>query len=375
MQSINNPVNGESKTETIMLNMGPQHPSTHGVLYVILELDGEFISRAEPCIGYLHRGIEKMAENRDYYQTIPLTNRCDYVIAFAYEHAYVLAVEKLLGIKVPERAEYIRIIMMELARIASHLLWISAYGMDLGAFTPIMYAFRDREYIMDLFDMAAGYRLMPNYFRFGGVKEDIPDGFIEKTLEFTDIMLAGVDEYEALLSGNEIFIARTKNVGHFKKDWAINIGLTGPALKSTGFKWDLRKEEPYSIYDRFEFDIPVGTNGDCYDAYKIRMQEMRESVKIIKQAASQIPDGAVRANLPRVIKPPKGEAYARVESSRGEIGAYVVSDGSSRPFRFKLRAPSFVNLMTLPTVLVGEKIADVVAIIGILDVVLGEVDR
>lgn len=362
-------------TETVRLNMGPQHPSTHGVLFVILYLDGEVIVDADPNIGYLHRSIEKIAENRSYSQVIGYLDRNDYMTAFSNELGYVMAVEQMLGIEVPERAEYLRVIVVELNRIASHLLFAAAYGMDLGAITPFFYGFREREKVLDLFDMIAGYRMTPNYLRVGGVKEDIPEGFLEKTLEFVEEFPTRLDEYEALLTTNEIFLIRTKDVGNWTKEQAINLGITGPMLRATGFKWDLRKEEPYSVYDKFDFEIPVGEKGDCYETFVVRMQEMRESAKIVKQAIENLPEGEVRTRLPRIIKPPKGEAYTRIESPRGELGNYVVSDGTGRPYRHKVRAPSFVNLMTLQEILKGWKVADVVAIIGILDIVLGEVDR
>lgn len=365
----------EIRTETIMVNFGPQHPSTHGVLFVLVELDGEVVVGVEPKIGYLHRAIEKLSENRKYNQVIPLFDRCDYLSAFSNELGYVMAVEKLLGVEVPERAEYIRVILVELNRIASHLLWLSAYGLDLGALTPLFYAFREREKILDLFEMAAGYRLMPNYLRFGGVKEDLPSDFTKKALEFVEEFPSRVDEYEGLLSENEIFLVRTKGIGKWKREEMINVGVTGPMLRATGLKWDLRKSEPYSIYDRFEFEIPVGENSDCYDVYQIRMKEMRESAKIVRQAIEGLPEGKVRAKLPLVVKPPAGESYVRIEAPRGELGVQVVSDGSEQPYRVKIRTPSFVNLMALPVILKGWKVADFIAILGILDVVLGEVDR
>lgn len=361
--------------QTVTINFGPQHPSTHGVLYLVVELDGERIVGVEPKIGYLYRSIEKMIEFRSYNHVIPFLDRCDYITALSTELAYVLAVEQLMQIEPPERAQYIRTIMVELSRIISHIFFYGAYGMDLGALTPLLYAFRDREIGLDLIEMVTGYRLTPNYMRIGGVKFDLPDGFLEKLDNYLNVLPKYLKEYDDLLTGNEIFLNRTKNVGIMAKEWAINIGITGPLLRGTGYKWDIRKDDPYLIYDNFDFDIPTGENGDCYSAYQVRLKEIRESMKIIRQAMSKLPDGKYRHSQPVVIRPPKGESWFRVESPRGELGIYIVSDGTERPYRMKIRAPSFVNLQAIPDMFRGQYIADTIAILGALDPVMGEVDR
>lgn len=363
------------KTDTFTINFGPQHPSTHGVLRLVMELDGEKIKEVEPVLGYLHRSIEKICEFRNYNQVFPFLDRCDYITGLSTELAYALAVEKLMGIEPPERGNYIRIIMVELARIASHLFFYSTYGMDLGAITPIIYGFKEREKVLDLIEMTTGYRLTPNYMRIGGVKYNLPDGFIEQTLKFVNELPGYLAEFGDLLTGNEIFNLRTREVGKIEKNWAIDIGVTGPLLRASGFKWDLRKDDPYSIYDRFDFDIPVGEKGDCFDAYEVRMKEIHESIKIIKQAIEKLPDGKFRVPLPSVIKPPKGESYVRIESPRGEIGIYVVSDGSERPYKFKIKPPSLMNIQAIPDLFKDMYIADCVAIFGVIDPVMGEVDR
>ena len=365
----------ELKTETITVNFGPQHPSTHGVLYLLVELSGEIIVHIEANIGYLHRSFEKLAEYRHYNQFSAMLDRADYMSAFFNETAFNLAIEKIAGVRVPERAEYLRVILMELNRISSHLLFYGTYGLDIGAQTPFLYAFREREKILDLFDMAAGYRMTPNYIRVGGVKEDVTDEFLDASLKFCAELPGFVSDYEGLLTGNEIFQLRTQGLGLMEPADAINFGLTGPVLRATGVDWDLRRDDPYGIYDRFEFEIPVFENGDCFDAYRIRLKEMLESAKIVKQAIDSLPDGPVRLDLPIIPKPPRGEAYARVESPRGELGMYVVSDGSEYPWRAKVRPPSFVNLAALPHIAKGWKIADLVAYVGVLDIVLGEIDR
>lgn len=372
-------------TETIKVNFGPQHPSTHGVLYVEVELDGEVVADAEAHIGYLHRAIEKLAEYRHYNQVIVLLDRTDYITAFSNELAFVLAVEKIMQIEPPERAQYLRVILTELNRIASHLFFYGTYGLDLGATTPFLYAFREREKVLDLFDMAAGYRMTPNFFRFGGVKEDVTKEFFDKSLEFVRSLPSFIDDYENLLSGNEIFILRTQHLKLMSSQRAINWGITGPVLRATGVNWDLRKKEPYSGYEKFDFEVPLEKHGDCYSAYKIRLREMRESAKIVEQAIEGLPSGPVIAphktsegtnpKQPLIVKPPKGEAYATVESPRGELGMYVISDGSEYPYRLRIRPPTFVNLMALREFVRGWKVADLVAFIGILDIVLGEIDR
>jgi NADH-quinone oxidoreductase subunit D len=365
----------ELRTETIRTNFGPQHPSTHGVLYLIVDLDGEVVVNVEPVIGYLHRGMEKIFENRYYAQNIAIIDRADYMSAFFNEMAICLTIERMMELEVPERAEYIRVILLELNRIASHILFYGAYGMDVGAITPFLYCWREREKVMDLFELAAGYRLHPNFFRVGGVREDVTDEFLELTRKFITELPPFIKEYETLLTWNEIFNIRTRGVGKMTPEWAINLGITGPLLRATGFKWDIRRGDPYSIYDRFDFEIPVGEHGDCFDAYRIRILEMLQSCRIIEQALNTIPDGPVRLRMPMRIKPPKGEYYARIESPRGELGCYIISDGTDKPYRLKLRAPSFVNLEGLPEILKGRLIADFIAVLGIFEPVMGEVDR
>lgn len=365
----------ELRTETIRVNFGPQHPSTHGVLYLVVDLDGEIIVNLEPVIGYLHRGMEKIFEYRNYSQCIAIIDRSDYMSAFFNEMALIYTVEQLLEVDIPRRGDYLRVILMELNRIASHLLFYGAYGMDVGAITPFLYCWREREKVMDLFELAAGYRLHPNFFRVGGVREDVTDEFLEGTMRFIKELPAWLEEYETLLTYNEIFNVRTRRVGKMTKEWAINYGITGPLLRATGFRWDIRKGDPYSVYEDFEFDIPVGTRGDCFDAYRIRILEMIQSARIIEQAVNNLPDGPVRVKTPLNVKPPKGEAYARIESPRGELACYVVSDGTEKPYRAKVRAPSYVNLMAIPELLKGHLIADAIALFGIFEPVMGEVDR
>ncbi len=375
-------VKGDLKTDTMILNMGPQHPSTHGVLRLELVVDGEIIVDVIPHIGYLHRCFEKHAEQMtNYQQVIPYVDRMDYVAAMGNELAYVLAVEKLMGIEVPERVQYIRVIMAELQRIASHLLAIGTYGLDLGAFTPFLWCFREREKILDLFEITCGARLLYNYIWIGGVSHDLPSEFGKKLKDFLKTFPKALKEINDLLTFNKIFIDRTANIGVLPADVAINYGCSGPMLRGSGVKFDLRKNEPYLVYDRFEFDIPVGegkmgTVGDCWDRYYVRVREMEESLKIIEQAWEQIPAGDVHLAIPKKVRPPQGEVYFRTENPRGELGFYIISDGhSSTPFRVKARAPSFVNLSVLPEISKGYMIADLVAILGSVDIVLGEVDR
>lgn len=365
----------EFKTEEIQVNFGPQHPSMHGVLRLVLMLDGEIVTDCDPVIGYLHRTMEKIFEYRTYAQCIAIIDRSDYLSAFFNEMAFVQPVEKLMDIDVPERAQYIRVILMELNRIASHLMFYGSFAVDIGATSPFMYSWREREKIMDLFELASGYRLHPNYFRVGGVKEDVPEEFLEGTARFCDQFDGWLEEYNTVLTGNEIFQLRSRGIGKMTTDWAINMGITGPLLRSTGFKRDLRKEDPYCLYDRFDFDIPVGTRGDSYDAYLVRVQEMRESLRILKQALSQLPEGKIRAKLPLNVKPPKGEAYAHIESPRGELGMYIISDGTDKPYRARLRGPSFIHIQAIPDLLKGALVADAIVIVAIIDPVMGEVDR
>ena len=370
----------ELHTEEMVLNMGPQHPSTHGVLRVELVVDGEVVVDAIPHIGYLHRCFEKHAEAMNYQQVVPYCDRMDYVASMNNDHAYVLAVEKLLNIQVPERVEYIRVIMAELQRIVSHLVAIGTYGLDIGAFTPFLYCFRDREMVLNLFETTCGARLLYNYMWPGGLSHNIPSDFVEKTKVFVKQFPATIRELNGILSYNEIFVKRTANVGVLPADVAINYGASGPVLRGSGVKWDLRKDEPYSIYPKFDFDVVVGTGemgtlGDCWDRYMVRVREMEQSLRIIEQAIDKIPDGNVQAAIPKRIRPPVGEVLVRTEAPRGELGYYIISDGSQNPFRVKGRAPTFVNLSLLPEISRGYLIADMIAIIGSIDIVLGDVDR
>jgi len=363
------------RTEELLLNVGPQHPSTHGVLRIVVKLDGEVITEATPVIGYLHRGTEKLAESLNYTQIVPYTDRMDYLSAMTNNYVLCHAVETMMGIEVPERAEFLRLIVMELQRVASHLVWWGTYLLDLGALSPFLFAFKEREMIIDLFNELCGARLTYNYMRVGGVKWDAPPGWIDKVRDFIPYMEKQLKEYDRLVSGNEIFLARVKGVGQYDAETAIAYGLSGANLRCTGVKWDLRKDEPYCIYDRFEFDVPVGTNGDCYDRYLVRMEEMRQSLRILKQAVEQFPSsGETMGKVPRAIRPPAGETYVRIESPRGEIGCHIVSKGKAEPYRLKFRRPSFNNLQILPKLLVGETITNLIAILGGVDIVLGEVD-
>ncbi len=369
-------IKNELETQEFSVNMGPQHPSTHGVLRLQLTLDGEVIVDCLPHIGYLHRNFEKICENRTYTQVIPYTDRLDYLGAMNNNFGYCLSVEKLMGIAVPERAEYIRVIMAELNRIASHLLGIGTFVQDLGAFgTPLLYCFREREKIMDIFEMTCGARLTYSYYRIGGVSADIPDGFIEKVKAFIEYFKPKLDDYRDLFTYNAIFLVRSRGIGILSKEKAIDYAISGPNLRGSGVKFDLRKDEPYSIYPRFNFDVPAGKNGDCWDRYKVRIEEMHQSLKIIEQAINNIPVGDFIAKVPKIIKPPEGEIYFRSESPRGELGFYLISDGTAKPYRLKCRAPSFVNLAVIPELVRGLKIADVIAVLGSLDIVLGEIDR
>lgn len=364
------------KTEPFVLNMGPVHPSTHGVFRMRATLDGEVVLDIEPIFGYLHRGIEKLAEQRTYTGFIPLTDRLDYVASMSNNLAYCLAVEKLAGIKIPERAEYLRVIMAELQRIASHLIAVGSFLNDCGAyFTPFLYMFREREKIVDLFEMVSGQRLTYNYMRIGGVSQDIPEEFLPALGKFLKQMPRFIDEYDRLLKENEILLARAKGVGILTREKVINCSASGPVLRASGVKWDLRKADPYSIYDRFEFDIPTGSAGDCYDRYRVRVEEMRQSLRIIEQAVKQLPEGPVRAEVPQLVRPPIGEAYARVESPKGELGFYLVSDNSIAPYRCYIRPPSLINLTALREMVRGWKVADIILIFGSIDICLGEVDR
>ncbi|NOV04418.1 NADH-quinone oxidoreductase subunit D [Paenibacillus planticolens] len=363
------------RTEELLLNVGPQHPSTHGVFRVIVKLDGEVIKEAIPVMGYLHRGTEKLAENLSYTQIIPYTDRMDYVSAMTTNYVLVHAVEKMMGLEIPERAEFLRLIVMELQRIASHMVWWGTYLLDIGAMSPFLFAFRDREIIIDLFNELCGARLTYNYMRVGGVKWDAPDGWIEKVKKFIPYMYGKLEEYHTLVSGNEIFLSRIKGVGKYDADTAIAYGLSGANLRCTGVDWDIRKTQPYSLYNRFQFDVPVRSGGDCYDRYLLRMEEVKQSLRILEQAVAQFPEqGETMGKVPRVIRPPEGEVYAAIESPRGEIGCYIISRGKQEPFRLKFRRPSFVNLQILPKLLVGESMTNLITILGGIDIVVGEVD-
>ena len=389
-----------ASTEIMTVNMGPQHPSTHGVLRLVVELDGEIIKKVTPHIGYLHRGVEKLSEHRTYHQTIPLTDRLDYLAPMSNNLGYVLAVEKLLGIEVPERAQTIRVIMAELTRLKSHLVWIACHALDIGAMTVFLYAFREREKVMDLYEMVSGARMTSNFFRVGGLSKDVHDGFTAAVREIVDTFPGHFDTYEGLLTKNTIWLQRTIGNGVISAEDAIDYGITGPALRGSGVDWDLRRDNPYSGYDKYDFKVPVGENCDTFDRYKVRLVEMREAVKIIKQALDSLKPGPVLADEPQVCYPPKenvyntieglihhfkiasegfpvpeGEVYQSVEAPKGELGYYLVSDGGTKPYRMRIRPPSFVNLQAIEKMAKGAMIADLVAVIGTLDIVLGEIDR
>ena len=359
-----------------MVNMGPQHPSTHGVLRLRLALDGETVLDAEPVLGYLHSSKEKMQEEHTYLQTIPITDRMDYLASMSNNLGCVLAIEKLAGIPVPPRATYIRVLMAELQRLASHCFAQGTLLQDMGAWgTPLMYFLREREQILDLFEMVCGARLTYNYMRPGGVAQDLPPEFYRALQDLLDIMPQRLDEYEDLLRGNEVLLARTVGIGVLSKELAINASISGPTLRACGVPWDLRKTDPYCGYENFDFAVPIAANGDCYDRFVVRFQEMRESVKLVQHALDGMPAGPWKTPTPIVIRPPKGEVYVQIESPRGMLGYYLVSDGSAAPWRFHVRAPSYLNLNALKEMLIGYKIADVVVTVGSIDIVMGEVDR
>jgi NADH-quinone oxidoreductase subunit D len=390
---------GESKT--MVLNMGPQHPSTHGVLRVALELDGETVVKAVPDLGYLHTGIEKSCEQKTYSQAITLTDRMDYLNPLGNNLVYCLAVEKLLGLEVPKRAQYIRVMMVELQRISSHLVWLGTHAIDMGAMSVFLYCFREREEILKIFERFAGQRMMTSYIRIGGVALEPPAGWREMVKRFLRMMPSRVDEYETLLTENRIWLSRLQNVGKIALDDAIAYSMTGPTLRAAGLAHDNRKLFPYSSYEEFNFNVPTRTDSDCYGRYMIRVAEIRESLKIVEQAMAKITDqGPIRTDAPGIIpperekmktemealiyhfkiftegfSPPPGDAYVTVESPRGELGCYLASDGSPRPLRCHFRAPSFVNLQALPRIIEGQLLSDVIACIGTIDIVLGDVDR
>ncbi len=388
------------RTETMLLNLGPQHPSTHGVLRVLVELDGELILMADPDIGYLHRGIEKLSENRTYHKCMPLMNRLDYLAGEVNNFGFCLAVEKLLGVEAPKRAQYIRVILAEFTRIASHLFWLGTHAHDLGAMTPLFYAFREREQIMDLCEMVSGARMFPLYCRIGGLAADLPEGFIPAAWDFVKTFPKRWKDYDTLLTQNKIWQGRTQGVGVMTADEAIDWGWSGPMSRGSGVDWDLRRDDPYSSYENFEFEVPLGKNGDTYDRYMVRMQEMLQSNRIIRQALENLPNGPVKCDDPKVslppkekvytdiaslinhfmiiqdgIRPPKGEVYQCIEAPKGELGYYIVSDGGPFPFRLKIRGPSFVVLSALDKLSRGRLLSDIIALIGTMDIVLADVDR
>jgi NADH-quinone oxidoreductase subunit D len=363
-------------TDEMVINMGPQHPATHGVLRVVLKLDGEKVVDADVVIGYLHRGIEKLSENRDWTQIVLLTDRMDYVASAAANLAYVETVEKLLSLEIPRRAQYVRTILAELQRIASHLVWLGSHAMDIGAVTVFLYCLRERELILDLFEEFCGARLTYNTMRIGGLPQDIPPAWDKKVLQFCDLQIEKLAEYETLLTKNRIWLDRTKGIGVITAADAISVGLCGPPLRGSGVRRDVRKDEPYAAYSEFEFDVPVGEQGDTYDRYLVRLAEIRQSVRILRQAIEGLPEGPVMGKVPRLIKPPAGETYHANESPKGEIGYFIASDGkSTSPYRMRVRPPSFCNLQALPRLVRGHLVADVIAVIGTIDIVLGEVDR
>jgi NADH-quinone oxidoreductase subunit D len=359
----------------LVINMGPQHPATHGVLRVKLKLDGERVLGTECIIGYLHRGVEKIAENRTYAQFTPYVDRMDYCAAVTNGMGYVEAVEKLLGVEIPPRAQYTRMILAELQRIASHLIWLGTHALDIGAMTPVFYTFREREEVLKIFEEYCGARLTTHAFRIGGLQYDLYDGFERDVEKFCGYFPSKIDEYEQLLTKNRIWINRTRNIGVLSGEDAIALGVTGPVLRGSGVKWDIRKAQPYEAYDKVEFEVPVGEHGDTYDRYLVRMAEMRQSVRIIRQCLERLAPGPIFGKVGKVIKPPAGEVYHSIEAPKGELGYYVVSDGTVNPYRVRVRPPSFLNLQALDKMARGHLIADVVAIIGTIDIVLGEVDR
>ena len=389
-----------TQDQTMVLNMGPQHPSTHGVLRLLLEVDGETVVRMVPDIGFLHTGIEKTTEAKFFQQIVPLTDRIDYLCPMINNFAYCLAVEKLIGMEIPPRAKYLRILLAELTRIASHLVWLGTHALDIGAMSVFLYCFREREDLLRIFENVAGQRMMTSYFRVGGLALEPPLDFFDRVGAFVKIFPERVDEYENLLSGNKIFIDRTKDVAHLSAEDAIALGASGPTLRASGVDWDLRRDIPYAGYEKFQFKVPLGTGCDVWTRYVLRVQEMRESLGIVKQALAGMPEGPVKADAPKVVLPdrekmktqmealiyhfkivtegfavPAGQVYQAVESPRGEMGYFVVSDGTAKPYRVHMRSPSYANLQVLEKMCVGRMLSDVVAAIGSIDIVLGEIDR
>lgn len=366
---------GAIEHDTTIISMGPQHPSTHGVLRMVLRLDGETVQRLVPVIGYLHRGIEKLVESRTYPMIVPYTDRLDYLGAMCMNDGYVLAVEELLGLEVPARARYLRTMVCELQRLASHLIWLASFTLDLGAATAFIYPFREREEVLELFEDICGSRLTYNYFRIGGVMADCPAGWTDKVARYIDLQTARLKEYILLVEDNPVFRARTEGIGIISADDAVNYGMSGPSLRGSGVAFDVRKASPYDAYSELDFKVITETGGDCFARYRVRMGEMYESLNILRRCLQQLPAGEVRANVPKTIKPPVGQAYVRVEAPRGDFGVLLVSDGTSNPQRVRFRSPSFANLSALEHMCKGAKIADVVAVLGSIDIVLGEVDR
>jgi NADH-quinone oxidoreductase subunit D len=387
-------------TKTMQLNLGPQHPATHGVLRVVLELDGETVVDATSYLGYLHTGIEKTAEDKLYYKVIPMTDRMDYLAPMSNNLGYVLAVEKLLGIEVPEKVKYARVLLTELTRLNSHLVWLGTHALDVGAMSMLLYTFRERELILDVYEAVSGQRMMSTYFRIGGLAYDLPLDFDKKVKKILKVLPEKMLQYEDLLSNNRIWIKRLTGVGKITAQQALDLSLTGPMLRSTGIKYDVRKAAPYSGYEKFDFNVPVGKTGDCYDRYLVRLEEMRQSLRIVKQALNGMPEGPYRAHVPGVVLPPKkdvltqmeamifhfkiitegfkvpaGSYYQAIEAPKGELGYYMVSDGSTKPYRMRVRPPSMINLQALNPMVVGGLVADVITCIGSIDIVLGEVDR
>jgi NADH-quinone oxidoreductase subunit D len=394
------PVVEPGQDRTMILNMGPQHPSTHGVLRVLLEIDGETVVRLMPDIGYLHTGIEKTCEAKFYQQVVPLTDRIDYLCPLTNNLCYVLAVEKLLGLEIPPKAQWLRVLLNELTRINSHLVWLGTHAMDIGALTVFLYCFREREEVLKMFEMVSGQRMMTSYFRVGGIALEPPLGFFDRVRDFAGYFPERIDEYENLLTGNPIWVMRTKGVAYMSPEDAIALGATGPTLRGSGVDIDLRRDMPYSSYEKFQFRVPVSQDGDVFARYMCRVQELRESVAIVRQALDGMPEGPIKADAPHVVLPdrekmktqmesliyhfkiitegfavPAGEVYQAVESPRGEMGYYIVSDGTAKPYRVHMRAACFANLQTLPKMCEGRLLADVVAAIGSIDIVLGEIDR
>ncbi|MFZ5639707.1 MAG: NADH-quinone oxidoreductase subunit D [Bacillota bacterium] len=365
------------KTQELTLNLGPVHPSTHGVYRCVLTLDGEYIQKAVNHIGYLHRGLEKLAESRTYTQFIPYTDRLDYCSGLSNELAYVMAVEKLMGIteEIPERAQYIRVICAELQRMASHGIFLGSFALDVAGATGFFYLFRERDKILEMITAIGGNRLTPNYMRIGGVAHDLEEDFLKEVKQLMDEMPAYIDEYNGIITGNEIFQSRTVGVAPVSKEQAIDYGFNGPNLRASGFDYDLRRDEPYGIYDRFKFEVPVGTKGDTFDRFVLRLKEMEQSVNIIQQALKDIPEGPVMAKVPKVIKPPVGEVFHRIENSKGHLGFHIVSDGSTKPYRNRIYSPTFTMLGAFPEMAKGYHMMDAIVILASIDIVLGEVDR